>query len=87
MEVVLWILFAVSAALYWWVGKVFVSQPKLNHPQLFWNPTVANALVTAPLLGLGAVAVGGFVFTASGWWFLGAAVAAFLLLGVRPGAF
>lgn len=87
MEVVLWILFAVSAALYWWVGKVFVSQPKFNHPQLFWNPAVAKALVTAPLLGLGAVAVGGFVFTTSGWWFLGAVVAAFVLLAARPGAF
>lgn len=86
MEVVLWILFTVSAGLYWWVGKVFVSQPKHNHPQLFWNPAVAETLVTAPLLGLGAVAVGGFLFTTSGWWFLGAAVAAFVLLGVRPGA-
>jgi hypothetical protein len=86
MEVALWILFAVSTALYWWVGKVFVSQPKHNHPQLFWNQTVAETFVIAPLLGLGAVAVGGFVFTTNGWWFLGAAVAAFLLLGVRPGA-
>ena len=83
MEVFLWILFGASAALYWWVGKVFVSQPKFNHPQLFWNPAVAKTLVAAPLLGFGAVAIGGFVFTANGWWFVGAVVAAFVLLSAR----
>ena len=64
-----------------------MSQPKFNHPQLFWNPVVAKTLVRAPLFGLGAVVIGGFVFTTNGWWFLGAVVAAFLLLGVRPVAF
>jgi hypothetical protein len=87
MEVFFWALFAVSAALYWWVGKVFVSQPKFNHPRLFWKPAVAKALVTAPLLGFGAVVIGGFVFTTSGWLFLGSVVAAFVLLGVRAVAF
>lgn len=87
MEVLLWILFVVSAALFWWVGKAFVSQPRSNHPGIFWNSMVAKILVIAPLLGLGAVAVGGFVFTASGWWFLGAVVAAFLLLSPRTVGF
>ena len=83
MDVVLWIVFAVSAALYWWVARVYVSQPKFNHPRLFWNPAVATTFLAAPLLGLLAVAVGGFVFTSNGWWFLGAAAAALVLLSAK----
>jgi hypothetical protein len=87
MKALLWFLLGVSALLFWWVGKVFISQPRFNHPRLFWNPAVAKILTTAPLLGLGAVAIGGFIFTTSGWWYLGAVLAVFFFLSSKPASF
>jgi hypothetical protein len=69
------------------VGRVFVSQPKFNHPAIFWNPTVAKTLVILPYRGFLAVAIGAFVLTAHGWWFLGAVLVLFVGLAVKPAKF
>lgn len=86
-EIVLWVVFVISAALYFWVGKSFVSKPHFNVPRVFWSSAAAKAFLLAPQLGFLAVVIGGFVFTEHGWWFLGAVVAAVVILSSRPSAF
>lgn len=73
-----------STALYWWVGKVYVSQPRFNHPQLFYNSILATVLVYLPYFGFLAIVVSGFILTEYGWWYLGATVAAFIAFAVKP---
>ena len=85
--VMLWILFGVSAAIYWWVGKVYVSQPKFNHPSIFWNPTRAKILLVSPPIGFLLTIVGGFIYTENGWWYLGVVVIGLVALSSRPLSF
>ncbi len=87
VHIVLWLLLAVSVATYWWVGKVYISQPRFNHPALFWRSSIAKALVLGPQIVLAVVVIGGFFFTKSGWWFLGVAVAAVVLFAPRTATF
>lgn len=84
IDISLWVLFAISAAIYWWVGKVHISQPKSNHPWVFSNPTWAKLLLTAPQAGFLLTVVGGFFDTENGWWYLGAVVLAIITLSSRP---
>jgi hypothetical protein len=72
MEVILWIIFFLSAFLYRWVGKVCISQPIYNRPMLFWNPVRAKVIAYTPLIGFLLVVILGFVYTDKGWWYLGA---------------
>lgn len=86
-EVILWIVFAVSAILFWWVGRSFMSQPDYNVPEVFRNPVIGKLLVLTPQIGFLAVAILGFVFTEIGWWYLGAVIVATVLLSSRPRSF
>jgi len=86
-EIILWIIFGLSAALFWWVAKTFISQPDYNVPMVFRNPLVGKILVLAPQLGFLAVVVLGFVTTDRGWWFLGAVIVAVVLVSKRPQSF
>lgn len=86
-EIILWVVFAVSAILFWWVGKSFMSQPDYNVPEIFRNPVIGKLLVLTPQLGFLAVAILGFVFTEDGWWYLGAVIAATVLLSSKPQQF
>lgn len=87
IETILWVVFGVSTILYFWVGKSFISQPDYNVPMIFRNPVVGKILVLAPQLGFLAVAILGFVLTDSGWWYLGAVIAAAVILSSRPQPF
>lgn len=87
VEIILWVAFGLSAGLYWWVGKSFISQPDYNVPMIFRNPVMGKALILLPQLGFVAVAIGGFALTEIGWWFLGAVIAAAVLLSSRPQPF
>lgn len=87
VSIVLWVLFGISAAIYWWVGKVYISQPKFNHPSIFWSPMRAKILLLAPQVGFLLAVVGGFVYTENGWWYLGAVVLGFIALSSRPSGF
>ena len=84
IEIILWILFALCCVLFWWVGKVFISQPDYNVPAIFRNPFAGKFLVLSPQLGFLFVVIGGFVFTDSGWWFLGAVILAVVSLSSAP---
>lgn len=86
-DILLWGLFGVSAAIYWWVGKVYISQPKFNHPAIFWNPIRAKVLLLVPQLGFLLSVTGGFIYTQNGWWYLGAVVIGFVALSSRPSGF
>ena len=86
-DILIWLALVVSAALYWWVGKVYVAQPKFNHPAIFWNATIATILLATPPLGLLLCVVGGFIYTDIGWWYLGAAVLASIALPSKPTRF
>jgi len=87
IETILWVVFGVSAILYFWVGKSFISQPDYNVPSIFRNPAVGKILVLAPQLGFLIVAILGFVLTDNGWWYLGAVIAAAVVLSSRPQSF
>ncbi|MFE8073524.1 hypothetical protein QQM79_20955 [Marinobacteraceae bacterium S3BR75-40.1] len=87
IEMALWVIFVVSSGLYWWVGKIFISQPDYNVPQIFRNPMAARTFVLFPQLGFVAVVISGFVFTEHGWWFLGAIIGAVVLFSSRPQQF
>lgn len=87
IEIALWVIFIISSGLYWWVGKSFISQPDYNVPMIFRNSIVGKSLVLLPQLGFVCVAIGGFVFTENGWWFLGAVIGAAVLLSSRPQQF
>ena len=86
-SVVLWVVFAVSAILFRYVGKSFISQPDYNVPEIFRNPGTAKLLVTLPQLGFLTVAILGFVLTDNGWWYLGAVITAVVLLAPKPRSF
>ena len=83
-ETILWIIYGVNTAIYYYVGRAVISQPRYNLPQLFWNPRVALAAAWLPLFGFLSISVAGFLVTDNGWWFLGACAAAFFVLAVRP---
>ncbi|MEO3680129.1 hypothetical protein ABGI61_13940 [Rheinheimera sp. FR7-31] len=82
--VVLWIVFAVSAMLFRYVGKSFISQPDYNVPEIFRNPGIAKLLVILPQLGFASVIMLGFIITDNGWWYLGAVVVGVLILVPKP---
>jgi len=71
----------ISAALYWWVGK-YVAEPYFT-PQILRAPVIGKALMLAPQLGLAGVAILGFALTDHGWRYLGAVVAACIILAPR----
>ena len=84
VEAWLWIAFGVTTAIYYYVGRVVISQPRHNLPRLFWNPTMVWIAGVFPPFGFLAVSVAGFVLTDHGWWFVAACAAAFFALAVRP---
>jgi hypothetical protein len=77
---------AVTALIYWWVGRTIVSQPSWARPPMFSNhhPILLGVAVFLPIASLLAVAVAGFAFTDHGWRYLVGSLAAFFLLAVRP---
>jgi hypothetical protein len=80
VEAGIWVLFGVCALLYLYVSKSFISQPDWNVPRIFHNHTVAKLLIISPQVGLAAVAILGFMLTEHGWWYLGAVIAAVVVL-------
>jgi hypothetical protein len=80
MTVGIWTLFAISAAVYWYVSRSFMSQADWNVPAIYRNRVLARLLVIAPQAGFLLVPILGFLFTDHGWWYLGAVVAAVIVL-------
>lgn len=87
MDTVLLILGCIQIAtllIYRWVGRTFVSQPLLNHPAIFHNPTARMLLCNGPYVVGGALTVLSFFLTDSPWLFLGLSVAGFIAFSARP---
>ena len=73
MDATFWTLAAaqvVNLLVYKWVGAVFLSQPRFNHPMMFHNPTARLLLAYGPLVIMVVLIVLAFFLTDSPWWFL-----------------
>ena len=80
----LWIGFALNFAAFLWIGRNFISQPRMNWPPIFWNPVAQAVGVTGPWIVFFAIIICGSVWTDQGWWYLGASIVAMIVGGVRP---
>ena len=80
----LWVLLGINTAIYAYVGRAVISQPRHNLPQLFWNPNMVWLAGCFPPTGYLAIAVAGFLLTDSGWRLLAASAFAYAVLAVRP---
>lgn len=82
--VILGILQIVTILIYGWVGRVFLSQPRYNHPTIFHSPTARAMLCYGPLVVMVVLVVLAFFLTKSLWLFLGLSFAGFVASSVRP---
>ena len=80
----LWVLWMLNTALYYYVGRAMVSQPRHRHPRLFWNANVKVIALIFPMAGYIALVVAGFLVTDIGWRILAGSFGAYVLLAVRP---
>lgn len=82
--IILGVLQAIFLFTYRWVGMVFISQPKINHPRIFWNPTSRLVLCYGPLAMMAVLVALAFMLTESPWLFLGLTVAGLIAFSSRP---
>lgn len=82
--VVLSVLQGANLLIYRWVGKVFLSQPRFNHPSIFHNATVASALLYGPMVMMAILVILAFFVTESPWLFLALTIAGFIAFSSRP---
>ena len=54
----------------WWVYYNYTTQPKYNHPMIFWNPLMRLALVVGPTACAILLVVFAFHQNIHPWWFL-----------------
>lgn len=54
----------------WWVYNAYYTQPKYNHPPIFWNPLARTLLVYGPLTGIFGLVITAFFLTYHPWLFL-----------------
>lgn len=74
----------INLMVFWWVNRVFVSQPRWNHPAIFHNAAARTVLLYGPILGMVALAIAAFVYTDSPWLFLGATLIGWVSASARP---
>lgn len=74
----------VNLLVFGWVNRVFVSQPRWNHPEIFRSATACKLLCYSPLVVMVALVVCAFLYTHSPWLFLGLTVAGWVALSERP---
>ena len=85
MASILWTLLGVNTLLYVIVGRVLVSQPSWNRPELLRNTCVATILACMPIVGFIGLPIAGFLAPLHRpWGYLAAAIGAFVFLSVRP---
>src|SRR5438552_16646742 len=72
VDATFWILVCtqvLNLLVYRWVGAVFLSQPRFNHPMIFHSPVARLLLAYGPLVTMVVLIVLAFVFTHSSCWF------------------
>jgi len=84
IDITLWIIFGFGTLLFWYIGKVYISQPDYNVPPIFRNPIIGKFLVLVPQIAYLAVAILGFILTDNGWRFLIAVIVAVIFLSPKP---
>lgn len=82
--IILGVIQAVNLFVYRWVGKVFTSQPRFNHPKIFHNPLAQSVLCYGPMVTMAILVILAFVLTNSPWIFLGLTLAGFVAFSARP---
>lgn len=75
---------AMNLLAYRWVGMVYFSQPRFNHPAIFHNAAARSVLCYGPLIAMVILVLLAFALTDSPWWFLGLTVGAFISFSTRP---
>lgn len=75
---------ALTLFIYSWVNKVYVSQPRYNHPMIFHNPTTCLLLIYGPYASSVTLVALAFFLTNSPWLFLGLTIAGFVAFSTRP---
>ena len=93
MDVLLWVLFAISTLVYRHIGRAVMFQPADQRTAWAWNPGALNACAVLPLVAIAALAVSyaaltvaGFIFggrAETGWVLLAASAVALLVFAVR----
>jgi hypothetical protein len=83
-ETWLWVALAITAVVYYWVGRNIVGQPTWSYPRLFRGRGSRTIAVLVPLVAFVGVIAIAFLYTDQGWWVLAVSAAIFFLLAVRP---
>lgn len=69
----IWLLAVLQVAFVWmgwWVYNSYFTQPRHNHPPIFWNPLTRTLLIYGPSIGIVGVAIAAFFLTAHPWLFM-----------------
>lgn len=81
---VLGVLQVIAILTFRWVGRVYMTQPSFNHPDIFRNPTVAAILVYGPIAAMVVMVVLAFLLTDHPWWFLALSIAGWVACSPSP---
>ena len=65
----------------WWTYRVYHSQPRENHPSIFWNPLVRSMLIWLPFLITLGLPIVSFFLVDHPWEFVIFAIVAFFWTG------
>ncbi len=69
----IWLLAVLQVAFVWigwWVYNSYFTQPKHNHPPIFWNPLIRTLLIYGPSIGIVGLVIASFFLTSHPWPFL-----------------
>lgn len=55
----------------WWVYNSYFTEPRHNHPAIFWNPLGRTLLIYGPTVGIVGLVIAAFFLTSHPWFFLG----------------
>ena len=55
----------------WWGYNSYLTQPRHNHPAIFWNPLARTLLIYGPTVGIVGLVIAAFFLTSHPWFFLG----------------
>ncbi|MGQ0526714.1 MAG: hypothetical protein ACT4OY_01580 [Alphaproteobacteria bacterium] len=69
----IWLLAALQVAFIWigwWVYNSYFTQPRHNHPPIFWNPVARALLIYGPSIGIVGLVIAAFFLTSHPWPFL-----------------
>ncbi len=69
----IWLLAVLQVAFVWigwWVYNSYFTQPRHNHPSIFWNPLTRTLLIYGLSIGIVGLVIAAFFLTSHPWLFL-----------------